>query len=204
MAKTARQSRVSAPDEIIIKPRAPYETAQIFCQHRAGQANKALVRYRSTWYLWTGTHYRKLDTETVRAELWAFLDQVLAWEKQTSTTEDGQTKEEFVKRQFRPEPVDVTKLYDALLALSGSPVVAINRAVALAESKGPSAGLQALGEVAQDSRIAQYQPYWAARADLLARTGQPEKARDAYELAIGLERDPAVRQFLQMRLQKLA
>jgi RNA polymerase sigma-70 factor (ECF subfamily) len=99
---------------------------------------------------------------------------------------------------------EIVELYDALLALSGSPVVAINRAVALAESKGARAGLQALEEVAGDIRIAQYQPYWAARADLLARTSEAEKARNAYEIAIGLERDPAVRQFLQSRLEKLA
>jgi RNA polymerase sigma-70 factor (ECF subfamily) len=45
-----------------------------------------------------------------------------------------------------------------------------------------------------------YQPYWAARADLLARTGARDAARDAYHRAIGLTRDPAVRRFLSERL----
>src|SRR5262249_25534828 len=101
-----------------IKPKAPYETAEIFCEHRAGKPNNALTRYRNTWYLWTGTHYRKLDAETVRAELWSFLAKATVREKRTVPIdgEDGQTREEWVDRSFRPEPADVTKLYDALLA----------------------------------------------------------------------------------------
>ena len=91
------------------------------------------------------------------------------------------------------------ELYDALLALSHSPVVAINRALAVAEVHGAAAGLRSLEEICADARLAEYQPYWAARADLLARTGATIEARAAYEIAIGLERDPAVRRFLQQR-----
>jgi predicted RNA polymerase sigma factor len=98
---------------------------------------------------------------------------------------------------------DVLQLYDALFALTGSPVVAINRALALAELHGASAGLDALQEVATDARLAEYQPYWAARADLLVRTGAHAEARQAYEIAIGLERDDAVRRFLQQRQSAL-
>jgi RNA polymerase sigma-70 factor (ECF subfamily) len=94
---------------------------------------------------------------------------------------------------------EVVQLYDALFALAGSPVVAINRAVAIAEVHGARAGLEAMPEVAADGRLAEYQPYWAARAGLLARTGAHDEARHAYEIAIGLERDPAVRRFLQGR-----
>ena len=50
-----------------------------------------------------------------------------------------------------------------------------------------------------DGRLAEYQPYWAARAELLASTGAHCDARRAYEIAIGLERDPAVRRFLERR-----
>lgn len=98
----------------------------------------------------------------------------------------------------------VVELYDALLALSGSPVVALNRALAIAETHGPAAGLAAIQEVAADVRLTEYQPYWAARAELLARTGARGDARHAYEIAIGLERDPAVRRFLQQRQSALA
>jgi RNA polymerase sigma-70 factor (ECF subfamily) len=93
----------------------------------------------------------------------------------------------------------IERIYAALLSMTGSPAVAINRAVALAELRGPAAGLEALDALAGDARLAQYQPYWAARAGLLARTGELEAADEAYERAIGLERDPAVRRFLGRR-----
>jgi RNA polymerase sigma-70 factor (ECF subfamily) len=98
---------------------------------------------------------------------------------------------------------EVVQLYDALLALAGSPVVAINRALAIAELQGASAALRAMPEVTADARLAEYEPYWAARAELLARTGAHGEARRAYEMAIGLERDPAVRRFLQRRQSAL-
>jgi predicted RNA polymerase sigma factor len=97
----------------------------------------------------------------------------------------------------------VVQLYDALSALSGSPVVAINRALALAELHGAGSGLQAMDEIAADSRLTEYQPYWAARAELLAKIGANGEACRAYEIAIGLERDPSVRRFLQRRQSAL-
>lgn len=98
----------------------------------------------------------------------------------------------------------IEQLYEALAALTGSPVVAINRAVAMAQTRGPQAGLRLLDSMASDERLAQYQPYWAARAGLLAGTGAARAAIVAYDRAIGLERDPAVRQFLQRRREALA
>lgn len=98
---------------------------------------------------------------------------------------------------------EVVQLYDALLAVSGSPVVGINRALALAEVEGPGAGLRELDDLARDTRLGEYQPYWAARAELLTKTGVTEAAAQAYEIAIGLERDPAVRRFLQQRQSAL-
>jgi RNA polymerase sigma-70 factor (ECF subfamily) len=97
----------------------------------------------------------------------------------------------------------IEQLYDALLAVTGSPVVAINRAIAVAETKGPKAGLAALDALAEDARLADYQPYWAARAGLLARAGEIDAADHAYQRAIGLEADPAVRRFLQQQLAQL-
>jgi RNA polymerase sigma-70 factor (ECF subfamily) len=94
-------------------------------------------------------------------------------------------------------------IYDTLLAITGSPVVAINRAIALAETRGPASGLAALAALADDARLAEYQPYWAARAGLLARAGDADAADRAYEQAIGLESDPAVRRFLQQRRREL-
>lgn len=93
----------------------------------------------------------------------------------------------------------VVHLYDALLALAPSPVVGVNRAMAVAERDGAEAGLAALPDPADEPRVAEYQPYWAARAELLVRQGARRDARDAFQIAIGLERDPAVRSFLQRR-----
>ena len=97
----------------------------------------------------------------------------------------------------------IVQLYDALLVLSGSPVVAINRALALAEVEGPEVALKALQIAAADHRLKDYQPYWATRAELLARTGSHREARQAYDMAIGLESDDAVRRFLLCRQSAL-
>jgi RNA polymerase sigma-70 factor (ECF subfamily) len=91
----------------------------------------------------------------------------------------------------------ILELYDALLALTASPVVALNRAVALAEVQGPAAALAALDAIAPDARLAAYQPWWAARAALLARTGATHAAAEAYATAIALAEDEAARRFLQ-------
>jgi RNA polymerase sigma-70 factor (ECF subfamily) len=97
----------------------------------------------------------------------------------------------------------IEHLYEALAQLTGSPVVEINRAVAINETRGPHAALAVLDAVADDPRLAQYQPYWAARAGLLQGVGDAQAADRAYALAIGLEADPAVRDFLQRRRAEL-
>jgi RNA polymerase sigma-70 factor (ECF subfamily) len=96
----------------------------------------------------------------------------------------------------------VVQLYDALLALTGSVVVAINRAVAAART-APTQALAELDKLARDARVAEYQPYWAARAALLAQAGRMEEAAHAYEQAIGLEADPALRRHLQRQAAAL-
>jgi RNA polymerase sigma-70 factor (ECF subfamily) len=100
------------------------------------------------------------------------------------------------RRSGRTDWAAIETLYDALLAITGSPVVTINRAVAIAETRGAVA---ALGSLADERQLEDYQPYWAARADLLARSGDRVAADAAYQRAIGLEADPAVRDFLQRR-----
>jgi RNA polymerase sigma-70 factor (ECF subfamily) len=109
-----------------------------------------------------------------------------------------------VRRQTgRSDWAAIVRLYDALETLTGSPVVAINRSVAVAEIQGAASGLAELDRLADDPRLADYQPYWAARAGLLARMGSAADAAAAYRRAIGLEADPAVRRFLQGRLAAL-
>jgi RNA polymerase sigma-70 factor, ECF subfamily len=97
----------------------------------------------------------------------------------------------------------IIELYDGLLDLTGSPVVTVNRAVALSETAGPAAGLAALDELAGDPRLAGYQPHWAARAELLARLGRRAPADAAYAQAILLEPDAAVRRFLERRRARI-
>ncbi|HSW07838.1 RNA polymerase sigma factor [Aquabacterium sp.] len=108
------------------------------------------------------------------------------------------------RRSGRADWAAIQHLYDALHALTGSPVVALNRAMADAEVHGAARGLAALDVLAGDARLAQYQPYWAARAGLLARSGDTAAAATAYDIAIGLEADAAVREFLQQRRNGLS
>ena len=108
------------------------------------------------------------------------------------------------RRRFgRDTRAETVALYDALLALTGSPVVAANRAMAVAELRGAAEGLALLEAAAEDPRLAAYQPAWAARAELLARLGRREEAARACRRAAGLAVDPAVRAFLLDRLAAL-
>lgn len=107
------------------------------------------------------------------------------------------------RRSGRTDWAAIRQLYDALMAIAGSPVVAINRAVAIAGAEGAVEGLAALDGVGADKRLAEYQPYWAARAELLVRLDRTAEAAEAYDRAIGLERDPALRRFLQAERGKL-
>ena len=97
----------------------------------------------------------------------------------------------------------IVALYDHLFALTQSPVVALNRAAALAEIEGPAAALAILETLAPDKRMADYQPYWAARGHLFAKAGHKEEAIEALTLAIGLSADHAVRQYLHKQIEAL-
>ena len=92
----------------------------------------------------------------------------------------------------------VVALYDALYRLSPTPVVALNRALALAERDGAAMALAELEPLA--ARLDGYHLYHAARAELLRRTGDPEAARDADRRALALTDNPAERRLLEGRL----
>jgi RNA polymerase sigma-70 factor (ECF subfamily) len=89
-----------------------------------------------------------------------------------------------------------------LIALRPSIGARVGRACALATADGPAEGLHALDAFAPDE-IANYQPYWAARAHLLGRTGDPVAARQAYARAAGLSTSPAVRAYLALASSRL-
>jgi RNA polymerase sigma-70 factor (ECF subfamily) len=89
----------------------------------------------------------------------------------------------------------IIALYDQLYALRPHPVVALNRSVAVAELHGPAEGLAALAEI-DAATLDKYQPYHAARADLLARAGRRDEALGAYDRAIELTTNAVERDFL--------
>ena len=94
----------------------------------------------------------------------------------------------------------IIALYDVLLAVWPSPVVALNRAVAVAMADGPAVGLALLDDLALDERLARYHYLPAARADLLRRLGHHDEAARAYESALELVGNEAERDFLSRRL----
>ncbi|MEV0730658.1 DUF6596 domain-containing protein [Polymorphospora sp. NPDC050346] len=95
----------------------------------------------------------------------------------------------------------VVALYDVLLALSPSPVVALNRAAAVAMRDGPAAGLALLDELADEPRLRAYHPYAAARGDLLCRLGRFGEAAAAYRAALDLAGTEPERAHLRRRLE---
>jgi RNA polymerase sigma-70 factor, ECF subfamily len=92
----------------------------------------------------------------------------------------------------------VLRLYDQLLALRPNAVVALNRAIALAELDGPDAGLAALDQMGA-APLADFQPYHATRADLLLRAGHRDDARAAYDRALELTSNATEQEFLEKR-----
>jgi RNA polymerase sigma-70 factor (ECF subfamily) len=97
----------------------------------------------------------------------------------------------------------IAALYDALLAISPSPVVELNRAVAVAMRDGPAAGLRLMDAILERGDLGDYHLAHAARADLLRRLGRREESRQAYERALALARQAPERRFLSMRLAQL-
>lgn len=95
---------------------------------------------------------------------------------------------------------EIVSLYDRLLELSPSPVVALNRAIAIGERDGPARGLEVLLGIAEHDRLARYPFYPAAIAELELRLGNRKGARDHFQAALALARNPTERRFLQKRL----
>jgi len=103
-------------------------------------------------------------------------------------------------RAPRPEDTDwaqIASLYDELQRVRPSPVIALNRAVAVAMADGPDAGLRLLDPLADD--LDQYHHFHAARADLLRRAGREPEAADAYDRALALVGNDAERRYLERR-----
>ncbi len=97
----------------------------------------------------------------------------------------------------------IVSLYEMLAMAQPSPVIELNRAVAVAMAEGPERGLEALDEPELAQALDGYQWFWSARADLLRRLERGEQAADAYRRALELATNPVERRFLEGRLANL-
>ena len=95
---------------------------------------------------------------------------------------------------------EITGLYDVLLRISPSPIVALNRAVAVAMRDGPEAGLRAIDQLMHQNDLQGYHLLHAARADLFRRLGRSREASQSYRQALDLVRQEPEKRFLQRRL----
>jgi RNA polymerase sigma-70 factor (ECF subfamily) len=95
---------------------------------------------------------------------------------------------------------EIVRLYDVLMTMRPSPVVALSRAIALAERDGPAAGLEAIGAIEEPERLGRYPFYPAAVGELELRRGNPEVAGAHFRKAHGLARSDAERRFLAQRI----
>lgn len=97
----------------------------------------------------------------------------------------------------------IVALYDLLIERAPSPVIELNRAVALAMRDGPGPGLQRIDELVSERLLDRFHLLHSARAELLRRMGRAEEAEDAYERALALEQSGPERRFLKQRLAHL-
>ena len=107
-------------------------------------------------------------------------------------------------RAFRAEDTDwktIVSLYDMLMTIRPSPIVALNRAIAVAQAEGPERGLEEIGSIAGREKLATYPFYPAAVGELEFRRGMPEAARERFQAALALARNPAERRFLEQRVR---
>ena len=103
----------------------------------------------------------------------------------------------------RTDWVEIAALYDVLLRFDPSPVIELNRAVAIAMRDGPAAGLALVDGILARGDLAEYRLAHAARADLCRRLGRTGEAREAYARALALTKQAAERRFLERRLAEL-
>jgi RNA polymerase sigma factor (sigma-70 family) len=94
----------------------------------------------------------------------------------------------------------IVSLYDTLMRIRPSPIVALNRAIAVAQNQGPERGLEEIGSIADRDRLAAYPFYSAALGELELRRGRHEAALEHFQAALALARNPMERRFLAQRV----
>jgi len=103
----------------------------------------------------------------------------------------------------RPEDTNwgmIVSFYDTLIAIRSSPIVALNRAIAIAQRDGPERGLKELDAIGDRDRLTTYPFYSAARAELELRCGRHQEARQHFRAALALARNPMERRFFDQRI----
>ena len=106
----------------------------------------------------------------------------------------------------RPEDTNwsqIVKLYDLLAQVMPSPIVSLNRAVAIAMAQGPKRALELIDELAATGELEDYHLLHAARADMLRRLGDNKEAAESYEAALNLATNDSERRFLERRLREV-
>ncbi len=98
---------------------------------------------------------------------------------------------------------EIVRLYDQLLRVQPSPIVSLNRAVAIAMAEGPRAGLSAMDDLPASDNLKDYHLLHAARADLLRRLGMHAQAAENYSRALELATNESERRFLERRLREM-
>src|SRR5262249_55176311 len=99
---------------------------------------------------------------------------------------------------------EIVGLYDVLARAEPSPVIELNRAVAVAMRDGPAAGVAPIEAILAHGDLADYRPAHAARAELCRRLGRTADARASYQRAIALAKQDPERRFLERRLNELS
>jgi len=95
----------------------------------------------------------------------------------------------------------IVSLYEILMSIRPSPVVALNRAIAVAQSEGPERGLQEIEKIAERDRLVRYPFYFAALGELELRRGMKQSAREHFQAALALGRNPMERRFFEGRIE---
>jgi predicted RNA polymerase sigma factor len=95
----------------------------------------------------------------------------------------------------------IVSLYDTLMTISPSPIVALNRAIAVAQNEGPERGLEEISSITGRDRLTKYPFYSAARGELELRLERYETAREQFQAALAVARNPMERRFFDERVR---
>jgi RNA polymerase sigma-70 factor (ECF subfamily) len=94
----------------------------------------------------------------------------------------------------------IVRFYDAIMTIAPSPVVALNRAIAVAELNGPHAGIREILAISGIDRLQEYPFYWAALGEYRFRSGDVEASQNDFRMALSVARNPAEKAFFQAKI----